>query len=76
MSIVATDSGDGTVSPASLTFTSSDWDTAQTFTITGVDDDVDDGDQTTEIKVSGAIPPPSAWRADYEVLSVTTIDND
>src|SRR5438132_1713999 len=34
---------EGTVSPASLTFTSANWNVARTVTVTGVDDFVDDG---------------------------------
>jgi len=37
------DPGEATVG-APLTFTSSNWDTTQWFTVTGVDDDVNDGD--------------------------------
>ncbi|MBX7147562.1 hypothetical protein K1X76_00630 [bacterium] len=37
------DTGEGTVSPASLTFTNGDWDTPQTVTVTGVDDGASDG---------------------------------
>ena len=38
------DATEGTVLPASLTFTSANWNTAQTVTVTGVNDDLDDGD--------------------------------
>ncbi len=40
----SSDSSEGTVSPASLTFTAANWNTAQLVTVTGVDDAVDDGD--------------------------------
>ena len=43
------DTSEGTVSPASLTFTTNDWSTAQTVTVTGVDDDIDDGNQSYTI---------------------------
>ena len=76
MLIISTDTGEVTVSPFKLIFTNSNWNTPQTFTITGVDDDVDDGDQTTEIKVIGALPPTSNWRVPYESLLVKTIDDD
>ena len=36
--------------PSSLVFTTSDWNDYQTVTITGVDDDVDDGDITYRIR--------------------------
>lgn len=65
-------------STSTLTFTNLNWDTAQDVTITGVYDDVADGDQATMIKVSGAVPGavPSDWKDDYEERSVTTIDDD
>src|SRR2546427_404434 len=39
----SSDVSEGTVSPASLTFTSGNWNTAQTVAVTGVDDFVADG---------------------------------
>ena len=44
---VAVTSGDtkaATVSPPSLTFNTANWSTAQTVTVTGVDDDTDNTD--------------------------------
>ena len=73
LSIVSADTGEVTVSPAALTFTSSNWETAQTVTLTGVDDTDIDGDQVTMIRVSGA--DPSEWKDDYEENPVTTVDN-
>ena len=53
LAIASSDPGEATVSsPASLTFTSADWDTNQTVTITGVDDNVVDGEQSYTITVS------------------------
>ncbi|SVD69385.1 uncharacterized protein METZ01_LOCUS422239, partial [marine metagenome] len=46
----SSDSGEAQVG-AQLTFTSSNWATPQAFTITGVDDDVDDGDQQATFTV-------------------------
>ena len=50
---VSLSSGDGgvaTISPATLTFTASNWKVGQTVTVTGVDDDFEnDSDRTTEI---------------------------
>ena len=45
---VAPTTGEATVSPTSLTFTSGDWSTAQTVTVTAVDDARVDGD-TSEV---------------------------
>ncbi len=46
------DTGAATVSPASLTFTPTDWG-AKTVTVTGVDDGVEDDDRTVTITHSG-----------------------
>ena len=46
------DTGEATVDVSLLTFTPANWDTAQTVTVTGVDDDLDDGDQNTLITLS------------------------
>ena len=42
--IVSSNSDEATVLPASVTFTSANWSTLQTVTVTGVNDAVDDGD--------------------------------
>ena len=46
------DTGEATVSPSSLTFTTGNWDSAQTVTVTGADESDDDGDQNTAITLS------------------------
>ena len=52
VSVGSADTGEVTVSPAQLTFTNSNWDTAQTVTVTGVNDSLTDGNQTTAVTVS------------------------
>jgi hypothetical protein len=47
ISVVSGDPGEATVSSASLTFTSANWNTPQTVTVTGVDDVLADGNQLT-----------------------------
>ena len=49
VTVVSADTGVATVSSASLTFTDQNWDTAQTLTVTGVDDDIDNDDRSTAI---------------------------
>ena len=49
----SSDTTEGTVSPASLTFTTANWNTAQTVTVTGVDDA-----STTGIRATPSSPPP------------------
>ena len=45
----SSDTTEGTVSPASLTFTTANWSSAQTVTVTGVDDAIADGHQRYSI---------------------------
>ena len=46
------DTDEATVSAASLTFTNSNWNSAQTITVTGVDDSIIDGSQNTTITLT------------------------
>ncbi len=52
LTVVSGDTGEATVTPASLTFTNGDWAAPQGVTVTGVDDALDDGNQNTSITVS------------------------
>ncbi len=77
VSVTSRDTSEGTVSPSSLTFETSDWSTARTVTVTGVDDDVDDGDVAWAVRLD----PSSGGDASYDGLddedvSVTTTDDD
>ena len=49
--ILSLDTSEGTVDQASLTFTGANWNTAQTVTVTGVDDALVDGDITYTVEV-------------------------
>jgi hypothetical protein len=50
--LVSADGSEVSVSPSALTFTSANWDVAQTAIVTGVDDSLFDDDQTTTLTVS------------------------
>jgi len=52
LDVTSGDTGEATVSPATLTFTPADWDTPQTVTVTGVDDAILDGDVVTTITIA------------------------
>ena len=71
------DTDEGTVSPSSLTFNSTDWSTAQTVTVTGVDDVAVDGDTAYKIVTAAAVSGDSRYSGlnAYDV-AVTNIDND
>ncbi len=71
------DSGEGRVAPAALDFTTTTWNTAQTVTVTGVDDSVPDGTQTWDVDLGA----PTSTDGTYSGLaartvSVTTTDDD
>ncbi len=72
------DTGEATVNVSSLTFTPANWDTAQPVTVTGVDDDLDDGDQSTLITLSidDANSDDSFDPLADQVVTATTVDDD
>lgn len=73
----STDTSEGTVSPASLTFTPADWATPQTVTITGVDDNDPDGPIAYTIVLDTTTSADSAYHAlDPPNVSVTNDDNE
>ncbi|MCP4852680.1 MAG: hypothetical protein GY900_13230, partial [Actinomycetia bacterium] len=78
LTVTSADTGEATVSASSLTFTSSNWDTAQTVTVTGVDEDVDDGDQTVALTM--AVDDASSYdpydSVSNETVSVEVVDDD
>ena len=70
------DAGEGTVEPASLTFAAAAWNTGQTVTVTGVDDTIDDGTVTWNVRLdSSSGDTDYAGVGDVDV-SVTTEDDD
>jgi len=52
LSLTASDPGEATVSPVTLTFTPADWSAPQVVTVTGVDDLLLDGDQSSTITIA------------------------
>ena len=55
INLSSSDTGEGTVSPNSLTFTTGNWSGVQTETVTGVDDAIGDGSQTYTIVTAAAV---------------------
>jgi len=75
--VSSSDPAEGTVWPATLVFTAADWNMPQTVTVTGVDDEVRDGDQVYTIVVA----PVTSGDAFYHGLpvpsvGVTNLDDD
>ena len=75
--LTTSDPGEGTVSPASLTFTPANWDIPQYVTVTGVDDKDEDGNQPYKI-VTGTVTTtdPDYSGLDPEDLDAVNADNE
>ena len=66
-----------TVRPATLTFTPFNWNTAQTVTVTGVDDGVDQrGDRSATISHTAISSDPKYNTIDIDDVTATVVDND
>ena len=75
--LISSDTTEGTVNQASVTFTSDNWNTAQTVTVTGVNDALDDGDIAYDIVTTPASSSDSSYNGlSTGNVSVTNTDND
>ena len=75
----STDSTEGSVAPAFLTFTSVDWNLPRNVTVTGVDDAVADGNILYAIVLAPALssdPNYSGLVSSTPSVAVTNQDND
>ena len=79
LSITSADDTEATLSPGSITFTTNDWDTPQTITVTGVDDiGIIDGPQTTQLDIA-IVQEASDDVFDgvaAQIVTTTTTDDD
>jgi hypothetical protein len=68
---------EGSVAPASVTFTTANWSVPQTVSITGVDDLVDDGDVSYTIVTGAATSADASYGGvDADDVTVSNTDND
>src|SRR5207249_906697 len=75
--LTSSDLTEGTVAPASVTFTTVNWNVAQTVTVTGVDDPMVDGNIAYAIVTAPAVSTdPIFNNRNAADVSVTNIDND
>ncbi len=75
--ISSSDTSEGTVSVASLTFTSANWNVAQSVTVTGLNDTDVDGDVGYTIVTAAAVSADGAYNGlDPADVSVTNLDNE
>ena len=75
--LASSDPSEGTVSPAAVTFTAANWSLPQTVTITGVDDDLDDGNVSYTVFTAAAVSADNVYNGlNAADASVTNTDND
>ena len=75
VSFTSSDTTEGTVSPASRTFTPANWSTPQSFTLTGVDDFISDG--TVAYTLNGTASSADAgYNGLTLAVSAQTLDNE
>jgi hypothetical protein len=77
IALASSDLGEGTISPASLTFTPASWNAPQTVTVTGVDDALADGAQGYRVVTAPATSgDPGYAGLDADDVAVSNTDND
>ncbi|MEM7181164.1 MAG: hypothetical protein AAF518_09640 [Spirochaetota bacterium] len=76
VTVTITDDSQATLSSNSLTFTTSDWNTAQTVTVTAVDDAVTEGPHTPSITHSVSSSDGNYNGVSVTDPSITILDND
>ena len=73
--LTSTDITEGTIDPAWLIFSPEDWSTAQTVTVTGVDDDIDDDDIEYKVDFEPASSPDTSYQG-IDPVDVSIINKD
>jgi len=78
LTVTSGDTGEVTAEPSTLTFTSENWNVAQTVTLTGENDPQADGNQTTNVTVSvnDSTSDNAFDSVADQTVAVTTIDNE
>jgi hypothetical protein len=77
LALNSSDITEGTIDKSSLTFTSANWNQAQTVTVTGVDDNLVDGNINYTITTASAVSTDSKYNGlNPSDVSVTNIDNE
>ena len=80
LSVTSDNTSETNVNPDNLTFTTSNWNTSQTVTLIGVDDNDNDSNQSFNITVAGSSHITSNGETSYDNISssvqVTNVDNE
>jgi hypothetical protein len=75
--VVSSDTTEGIVSPSSLVFTSANWNTPQTVTVTGVDDLIDDSNVAYQVRLDAITSTDSNYNGlNPSDVNLTNVDND
>ena len=75
--VINPDSGEVSVSPMTLTFTTTNWSTEQLVKVTGMDDSEVDGTKTTSIRLEVIDElSPRQYDGKFATVLATTMDND
>ncbi len=77
LGLSSSDTSEGTVAPTSLTFTTANWNTPQTVTVTGIDDVIVDGNVGYTIVTAPASSADASYAGfNAADVSVSNTDND
>lgn len=77
VTLTSNDLSEGTVAPTLVVFDDTDWNTPKTVTVTGVDDDIDDGDVAYMVITSDAVSAdPEYDGLSAADVSATNLDDD
>lgn len=76
ITLAASDATEASVAPASLTFTAENFDVEQTVAVTGVDDDVADGNQDYDVTATIASDDTRYAELVVDPLALTNVDDD
>ncbi len=76
-SVTSSDPSEGTVDLSQISFDTTNWNEPQILTVTGIDDDLSDGDVNYQITLGAAVSTDSNYSGnDPEDVTVTNSDND
>ena len=76
VNVSSADTGEITVSPSSLNFSTSNYATAQTITMTGVNDNISDGNQSVAITNSISSSDSGYAALDNQTVTAVNVDDD
>jgi hypothetical protein len=76
ISLSSSNTAEGTVSASQLTFTTGNWNVPQTVTLTGVNDDVDDGNMAYQVNFSVSSLDGQYNGTTVAAVTATNTDND